>query len=168
MKDDLIEIGRITGPKGLKGLMWITPYGDSFERFQKYSHLAIGHAGEPRKVISCSSHKGKYLIALEGVSDRGQVEGLRGESLFIRASQLEDLGEDEYYWHDLMGMTVTGADGRVLGKVVRIFNTGSNDVYIVDEKKEYYIPATRDVILDVDTGKRLIVIDSSLIEDLLD
>jgi 16S rRNA processing protein RimM len=168
MDQDLIEIGRIHGPKGLKGLMWITPYGDSCERFQSYSHLVIGIPGEKRKLLSCSQHKGKYLIALEGITDRVQVEECKGQPLFIHKSQLEKPGDDEYYWHDLIGMTVQDQEGRVLGKVMKIFSTGSNDVYVVDEEKEYYIPATSDVVRDVSLEKGIILIDASLLEGLLD
>lgn len=168
MKKDLIEIGRICGPKGLKGLMWISPYGDSFERFQRYSHLMVGKTGETRKVLSCSEHKDRYLISLEGVADRDAAERMKGQPLFIERSQLEDPGEDEYYWHDLLGKTVQDLEGRVLGKVVKIFSTGSNDVYVVNEEKEYYIPATRDVIREIDLEKGVILIDSSLMEGLLD
>lgn len=168
MEHDLIEIARVGGPKGLKGQMWITPYGDSFERFRSYSHLRIGKTGQRRKVLSCSRHKGRYLLSLEGISDRGQAEGIAGQTLFIERSQLEKPGEGEYYWHDLLGMTVRDLTGRELGKVVRIFNAGSSDVYVVDEEKEHYIPATADVIREISLDTGTMVIDSSLLEGLLD
>lgn len=168
MEHDLVEIARITGPKGLKGKMWITPYGDSFERFHHYSHLRIGKQGEPRKVLGLSRHKGKYLIGLEGITGIVQVEAVKGESLYILREQLEPLGEDEYYWHDLIGMTVVDTQGKELGKVVKIFSTGSNDVYVVDPVKQYYIPATTDVIRDISLQKNLILIDSALLEEILD
>ncbi len=168
MEHDLIEIARISGPKGLKGQMWIIPYGDSFERFRSYSHLRIGKTGERMKVLSCSRHKGRYLLSLEGVSARGQVEDLAGGALFIERSQLEEPGEGEHYWHDLLGISVRDLDGRELGKVVRIFNAGSSDVYVVDEEKEHYIPATADVVREISLDAGTIVIDSSLLEGLLD
>jgi 16S rRNA processing protein RimM len=168
MEHDLIEIARVTGPKGLKGKMWITPYGDSFERFRHYSHLRIGKQGEPRKVLSLFRHKGKYLASLEGITDIEQVEDIRGESLYISREQLEPLGEDEYYWHDLIGMTVVDMEGRELGTVVKIFSTGSNDVYVVDPVKQYYIPATTDVIREICPEKKTIVIEAELLEDILD
>ncbi len=168
MSADLIEIAKVTGPKGLKGQMWVTPYGDSFERFRLYTHLIIGRQGEPRKVLSCSAHKNKYLLTIEGMTDISQVEGIRGESLYISREQLEETGPDEYYWHDLLGMTVKDMQGRILGDLVRIFNTGSNDVYVVDAVKQYYIPATKDVIRDVSLEERVITIDASLLEDILD
>ncbi len=168
MKHDLIEIARITGPKGLKGKMWITPYGDSFERFRHYTHLRIGRQGEPRKILGLSRHKGRYLLDLEGITDIGQVEAVKGEPLYITREQLEPLGEDEYYWHDLIGMRVVDTQGKELGKVVKIFSTGSNDVYVVDPVKQYYIPATTDVIREVSLEKKIIVIDAELLEDILD
>ncbi len=168
MNTDLIEIAKVTGPKGLKGQMWIAPYGDSFQRFRLYSHLIIGKQGEPRKVLSCSAYKNKYLLALEGITDISQVEDIRGESLYISRDQLEEPGPDEYYWHDLLGMTVKDTQGRVLGDLIRIFNAGSNDVYVVDAVKQYYIPATKDVIREVSMEKRVMVIDAALLEDLLD
>ncbi len=168
MERDLIEIARITGPKGLKGKMWITPYGESFERFRHYSHLRIGKQGEPRKVLSLSRHKGKYLLGLEGITDIGRVEAVKGESLYISRDQLEPPAEDEYYWHDLIGMTVIDTQGRELGKVVRIFSTGSNDVYVVNPVKQYYIPATTDVVKEISLEKKIIAIDAELLEDILD
>lgn len=168
MDTDLIEIARVSSPKGLKGQMWITPYGDSIETFRLYSHLIIGKQGETRKILSCSAHKNKYLLTLEGITDISQVEDLRGEALYISRDQLEEPGPEEYYWHDLLGMTVTDMHGRVLGDLVRIFNTGSNDVYVVDEVKQYYIPATKEVIREVSMDKRIMVIDASLLEGLLD
>lgn len=168
MDNDLIEIAKVTGPKGLKGQMWITPYGESYERFRLYTHLIIGKQGETRKLLSCTPHKGKYLLTLEGITDINQVEKIRGESLYITRNQLENLGEDEYYWQDLLGMTVIDLQGQKLGEIVRIFNTGSNDVYVVDPVKQYYIPATKDVIREVSLEDRTIRIDSSLLEGLLD
>lgn len=168
MDNDLIEIARVANPKGLKGHLWITPYGDSFERFSQYTHLILGRLGEPRKVLSCSKHKGKYEIALEGITDISQVEQLKGEPVLISRSQLEEPGEDEYYWHDLLGMAVQDMHGRVLGELVKIFSTGSNDVYVVDPVNQYYIPATKDVIREVSLEKRTITIDATLLGDLLD
>ncbi len=168
MDNDLIEIARVANPRGLKGHLWIIPHGDSFERFSRYTHLILGTQGEPRKVLSRSQHKGKYAITLEGISDISQVEQLRGEPVFILRSQLEEPEEDEYYWHDLLGMVVRDMDGRVLGELVKIFNTGSNDVYVVDPVRQYYIPATKDVIREVSLEKRTITIDATLLGDLLD
>lgn len=168
MKHDLVEIARISSPKGLKGKMWITPYGDSAERLCSYTHLIIGDQGVPRKILSCTPHRGRCVLKLEGIDDIGQVEALRGESLYITSGQLEPLEGDEFYWKDLLGMMVVDEQGREMGEVVRIFSTGSNDVYVVNPDKQYYIPATRDIVKEISLKERRMVVDSSLLEGLLD
>ncbi len=168
MDNDLIEIARITGPNGLKGKMWIAPFGDSFETFSAYTHLIVGNQGTPRKLVSCVQRKGKYIIELEGITHIDHVEHIKGESLFVTRDQLADLGEDEYYYSELLGMRVVDTQGRVLGELVNIFSTGSNDVFVVDNVKQYYIPATKDVITEISIHEGTIVVDSSLLEGLLE
>jgi len=165
---DLIEIARIGSPHGLKGRMRIIPYGDSFERFSRYSHLIIGPNGKPLRMLEAEKRRGFYIIALEGYTSIAQVEGLKGEELFIKSDQLEGLEEDEFYWKDILGMKVIDGEGKVLGEVVDIFSTGSNDVYVVDKIKRYLIPATKDVIKEISPEKGCMTIDSSLLEGLLD
>ncbi len=168
MENDLIEIAVIKGPNGLKGKMWITPYGDSFERFSAYTHLIIGNQGISRRVISCAQRKGKYIIELEGITHVDHVERIKGEPLFITRQQLEPLREDEFYWRDLLGSDVVDMEGKAIGELVNIFSAGSNDVFVVDRIKQYYIPVTKEVVREISLEKKTIVIDTSLLEDLLD
>ena len=168
MKNDLVEIARIHGPHGLKGKMRVTPYGDSFETFKTYSHLILGQDGVPVKVLSAEQKKGSYIIGLEGFIHIDQVDKIKGEILYITRDQLEELGEDEYYWRDLIGLKVLEENGRDLGEVVEIFSTGSNDIYVVDRVKQYLIPAIKDVIKEISLEKGCIIIDASLLEGLLD
>jgi 16S rRNA processing protein RimM len=165
---DLIEIARVGSPHGLKGRMRIIPYGDSFERFSRYSHLIIGLNGPPVKILGAEKRRGFYIIALEGYTHISQVEHLKGEALFVKNDQLEGLKEDEFYWKDILGLKVIDGEGTVLGEVVDIFSTGSNDVYVVDKTKQYLIPATKDVIREISLKKGCMTIDSSLLEGLLD
>jgi len=165
---DLVEIAKISGPHGLKGRIKITPYCDSFEGFKKYSHLIIGRDGEPMEVTQAENRGKFYIIALEGVASIAQVEPLRGQTLYVRREQLGSTAQDEYYWRDLMGLKVLDEEGGTLGEIVDIFSTGSNDVYVVDSQKQYYIPATKDAVKEISLEKGYIVIDRTILEDLLD
>ena len=79
------------------------------------------------------------------------------------------LEEDCYWIDDLLGLRVVEQDtGRDLGRLEEVISTGSNDVYVVDPVKQYYIPATTDVIREVSLEKKIIVIDAELLEDILD
>ena len=165
---DLIEIARISGPHGLKGKIKIIPFGDSFKRFLRYTHLTIGKNSSPLEILSAQNRRSFYIIELAGFTHISQVEPLKGETLFIKREQLEEPEEDEYYWRDLLGLKVMDTQGVFLGEIVDIFSTGSNDVYVVDKSKQYLIPATKDVIMEISLEKGCITIDASLLEGLLD
>jgi 16S rRNA processing protein RimM len=165
---DLIEIARISSPHGLKGRMKIIPFGDSFEGFLRYSHVKIGRDGPFVKMLGAEKRRGYFIIEIEGFNHISQIEHLKGESLFIKEEQLEGLKEDEYYWKDLLGLKVMDTEGKVLGELVDIFSTGSNDVYVVDKAKQYLVPATKDVIKEISLQKGCMTIDASLLEGLLD
>ncbi|HDP25749.1 MAG TPA: 16S rRNA processing protein RimM [Deltaproteobacteria bacterium] len=168
MKRDLIEIAQIHGSFGLHGKIQVKPYGESFAQFKTYTQLIIGKSGRPLKVVSCIQSTDFILLELEGISRRDQVERLRGETLFITRDQLGSTDQDEEYWRDIIGLQAIDLQGRSLGTVVSIFSTGSNDVYVVDPEKHYYIPATKDVVREISVEKGFLRIDTSLLEDLLD
>jgi 16S rRNA processing protein RimM len=69
------------------------------------------------------------------------------------------LPEGVYYHYQIIGLGVYTVDGDYLGKIMSIFETGSNDVYVVrGEDKEYLIPAIKDVIKEIDLeAKKMIV-----------
>jgi 16S rRNA processing protein RimM len=165
---DLVEIARIIGPHGLKGSIKIIPYCESFESFSNYSHLMVGDNGIPREVTGALDRGTFYIITLDGISDISLVEPLKGQTLYVRRDQLHETAQDEYYWRDIIGLKVMDTHGKTLGEVVDIFKTGSNDVYVVDHEREYFIPATRDVIKEISIENGRMIIDATLMEGLLD
>lgn len=165
MGADLIAIGRVKAPNGLKGKMWITPYG---EGLSQYEHLIIGADGKPLKLLACDKRRSGFIIALEGITAISQVEAIRGETVYIKRAWLPPLEEDEYYWADLIGLTVFDLSGRALGEIVSIFRTGANDVYVVDKVKQYYIPAIKSVIKEICLAEGRVVVDIAPLEGLLD
>jgi len=84
---------------------------------------------------------------------------MTGSELCLKPSQLPVPEEGEFYWRDLIGLAVFTDQGVELGTLVDIFETGSNDIYVVrGSTKEYLIPAIADVIADVDIpGKKMII-----------
>ena len=87
------------------------------------------------------------LLSLKGINDRSQAEALIGSELYIRKQDLPELEDDTYYWVDLIGIRVYTTEGKFLGKIESIIETGSNDVYVVkDGKNEVLIPALESVV----------------------
>ena len=78
---------------------------------------------------------------------------------------MKELPEDEYYWHDIIGLEVVTDDGLSLGRVESIVPTGSNDVYVcAGGEREILLPAIDDVVKEIDVKKGTMVV--TLIEGL--
>lgn len=102
---------------------------------------------------------GKTVVKLAGVDDRNTSETLRGKLLEVSEADLMALPPDTYFHHQIVGLSVVTTDGRELGAVAEILQTGSNDVYVVQGEREYLIPAIGDVIKEVDLATGRLVLD---------
>ena len=77
----------------------------------------------------------------------------------MRKDALEKTEEDEYYWHELIGLRVIDETGADLGELKSILSTGANDVYVIEkEKAELLLPATEEFILKIDLQEKIMVV----------
>jgi 16S rRNA processing protein RimM len=99
------------------------------------------------------------LVAFQEVGDRTAAEELRGRYLFVPTSSVPPLPEGEYWTHDLIGCQVWTEEGRLLGAVREVIHGPANDVWATEGKGgEVLIPALKDVVHEVDTAGRRIVV----------
>lgn len=166
-KEELIPIGRITGPHGIKGELKLAPYGPLDDIQWETLHIARqGRPSDVRKVLSKRVHKGVYLVVLEGVPDRNTAETLSGCEASVPRSCVPEAGEGEFYYSDLIGMEVFTEEGVLAGRVDNVFPTGSNDVLEVSGPLgEILIPVIESVVLRVDRAEKKITV--RLMEGLL-
>jgi 16S rRNA processing protein RimM len=158
----LITIGRVAKPFGVKGEMKIEPMTDFPERFKDLRRAyLVSPAGNE---IVCTVQSVRYAGGVPYLLFGGYDSPEKGRTLngwFVKVPEEETvpLPEGSYYWFELIGMEVFSEDGDKLGTIVDIFETGSNDVYVVKRgRKEIYLPATQEVIRQVDrTAKRMII-----------
>jgi 16S rRNA processing protein RimM len=159
---ELIPIGKVLGSHGIRGQLRVIPYsGDSASITSLRSVLlrAPDGTGDTYEIAKAVVHKKHVLITLKGYDNINQVLPLAGREIFVRRDQFPRLPEGEYYWCDLIGLTVLSEDGETLGELVDIFETGSNDVYVVTAgSREILIPATEEVVLEVnlDAGRMVV------------
>jgi 16S rRNA processing protein RimM len=109
-------------------------------------------------VESARRHGSAFVAKIHGIDDRGAAERLANAEIAVAESALPALAADEFYWKDLLGMTVVAPDGERIGRVVEMIQTGANDVLVVEsEEGRRLIPFVAAVIGDVDlTAKRLV------------
>lgn len=161
-KEQLINVGKVSGVFGVKGWVRIFSFTNSRENILNYSPWLLKKGSEARlvKVIDGILH-GKAVVAqLDGINDRDLAANLMGWNIFISPDQLPKVAIDEYYWHDLIGLSVETNLGVSLGVVDSLLETGANDVLIVKGERERAIPFIQgQTIINIDLENRRVIVD---------
>ncbi|HYH42826.1 MAG TPA: ribosome maturation factor RimM, partial [Burkholderiales bacterium] len=101
-------------------------------------------------------HDRAVAAKLQGCDDRDVAVRYRGRQVAVPRAEFPQAGENEFYWADLVGLKVVNAEGEDLGTVSRVFETGANDVLVVEGERERLIPFTEEVVSKVDLAGKLI------------
>jgi 16S rRNA processing protein RimM len=161
--ETFVPVGKISGAFGVKGWVKVYSYTEPRENILHYSPLFLSRHGEWIELELTGGHlQGKGVVmGIRNVTDRDQVQPLIGAELAIIKDQLEPAEEDDFYWNDLMGLSVINLQGEMLGKVDHLMETGANDVLVVkDGREQRLIPFVLDqVVTHVDLEKGQIQVD---------
>jgi len=161
-RDPMLVMGRIAGPFGIRGWVRITAFTEAPDGLLDYAPWYLGRDGDWREVevLQARTH-GKGLVAeLADCADRDAAMALTGAEIGVCRSQLPAAGENEYYWNDLIGLQVITRQGRVLGTVDHLFETGANDVLVVKGEREVLVPfVIGQVVEAIDLEQRVIRVD---------
>lgn len=159
MSQDLVIIGKIVAPHGVRGDVRVIPLTDFPDRFL---HMKAVLVGEDRllPIETAKFHKQFLLLKFRNLNDRNAVEALRGQFLYVQRQDVVPLSDDEFYVFDIIGMSVYTPDGELLGKVSEVIETGSNDVYVVERPvaRPLLVPALKKIVAVMDVANRRMVI----------
>ena len=157
-----LEIGQIVNTFGIKGMVKIKPFTDDINRFDRLKKVYISNKNGKKEyqIQEVKYHKNMVVMKLEGVDTPEQADLLRQSYLLVDRADEEPLEEGVYYIVDLLGLEVYTDDNKLLGKVDDIFNTGSNDIYVVKDEmgKQILLPGIPDVLKNVDLEKGKITV----------
>jgi 16S rRNA processing protein RimM len=168
--EDLLEIGRVIRPHGLAGLLRIQSYAQSEGSFLDagtvYLHTRSGDIHE-YPVESVRPQKSVHLMNLVGLDSLDAAEEYRDAKILIRRNALRREQEDEFFWYELIGLSVYLRSGEYIGTIEEVLPTGSHDIYVAREgKQEILIPAVHEVVEEIDIDNRKMII--SEVKGLLD
>ena len=164
-EDDLLVVGRLGKPQGIKGEVTVEVRTDDPEaRFADGAVLLADPADRgPLTVAGSRWQNGRLVVAFEGVADRNAAEALRGTLLQVDARTLpppED--EDEFHDHVLRGMAAVLVGGGPLGEVVDVLHLPHGDVLVVrrdDTGAEVLVPFVKAMVPVVDVAARRLEVD---------
>jgi 16S rRNA processing protein RimM len=180
--DDAVEVGRVAGAWGVKGWIKVQPFSlDPQALFStkrwflrapvgaSAAALAACAAHPVLKLTHAKEHGDGVVASVQGLEGRDAAEALRDARVFVSRASFPTAAQDEYYWVDLIGLTVVNRQGEVLGEVVGLMETGTHDVLRVQppgdgtsKPQECLIPFVEVYVDGVDLAQRRITVDWGL------
>lgn len=168
--DEIIVLGRIIAPLGLKGWVKIQAYGDDPEDWEAMQEwwLATDNSPQPYdwhavSVAESEMRPAGLVARFVGVDDRTGSEALIGKLVGAPRSALPAVDKNEFYWADLIGLSVVNTTGYELGEVTELITTGAHEVLCVQDAQgqKRLLPFVASIVKDVDTKTRRIEVDWS-------
>lgn len=169
-QSEFVLLGKVNKAHGIRGEIKVYPYSGQPQSFAAdYQRILL--APENRSVpvaytIEKTRVQGKQvLLKLENCSDRTTAELLVGQRVYVRAEDLPELAEDEFYLQELQDKEILDTTGKRLGRSSHILDTGAQDILVVrKDGKEYLIPVVRDFIVTIEEERVVVDLPSGLLE----
>lgn len=161
----MVIMGRVAAAHGIRGWIKVQPYTEYLDSLLDYETWWLGHEHGPWREVKIEQsevHNKTLAALLENCPDRTAAEKLKGLLIAVPRSSLPEQEDDEYYWSDLIGMSVVNEAGEVLGVVENLLETGANDVLSVKgDGAAILIPFVDSAVKQVDVAGRTIRVDWS-------
>ena len=145
-------LGKIAKAHGMRGEVKIFPYSGQPENIAAYKELVlvgtIGALSDPLTVLSCRVQGKVAITRLKTISSRNQAENIEGMRVLIARKFLPELAEDEFFWHQYIGKTVTDLKEHDIGKIESIFSNGTQDIMIIRAgSREVLVPISKAIVV---------------------
>lgn len=168
-----IAVGVIRKAHGVRGEASVEPWTDSADRFSELDTVILVAPDESStreaRVETSRVHAGRALVKFAGVDTPEDVQLLQGWTIEIPEDEARELEEDEYFLHDLVGLSLFDADGRDRGVVTDVIEGGGGLLLNVRraDGREYELPFAADLCTEIDLkAKRMVVALPEGLEDL--
>ena len=152
--EDLLQVGIITSTHGVRGEVKVYPTTDDPRRFRRLKEVVLDTGKEKMnlEIEGVKFFKQFVMLKVKGLDNINDIEKYRQKSLYVTRKNAVRLQRDEYFIADLIGLKVQDEDGKELGTVKDVIETGANDVYEVEmaDGKSLLLPAIKQCILNVD------------------
>jgi len=171
-----LVVGRVAKSHGIKGEIVVEVRTD--EPDDRFAVGAVLRGHKPREqtvstytVEAARDHSGRLLLRLEGVSDRTAADALRGTLFVIDSAELEPSDDpDEFYDHELEGLSVRLADGTEVGTVIEVLHSAAGELLSIrragEQSGELLVPFVAAIVTSVSVADGIVEIDPP--EGLLD
>jgi len=149
---EFLVIGKLRKPHGVHGEIAMEILTDFPERIKTGSEVFMGNDYKPLHIRNIRQHNQLLLISFEEYLDPEKASECRNQFISIPSTELPELPSGDFYHHQILGLQVYDEDGRLLGKIENILETGANDVFVIrlNEGDEILLPAIDSTIKRID------------------
>lgn len=150
--DQCFQLGIVLRPHGLKGEVYISLDTDFPEDYQQMESVFLLQNGKliPFFFEFVQVKNKEALVKFEDVDDKAAALSIKGLSLHLPLTQLPELDNRQFYYHEIIGFEIFDTQKGKLGKVAAVFEAGHQDLIGMDYKgAEVLIPINDDIILEV-------------------
>jgi len=167
MSESYVELGKLVGVWGVKGWVKLHSYTRNRADISQYKKWYLSEPRKPAEirsieVLQCREQGQGIVAQLAGINDRDQAAAMSGLVISVKQSDLPALPQGEFYWQQLIGLTVSNNEGEI-GEVESILETGANDVLVIKRKQpglsDVLIPYTEHAVLDIDLQQGTLSVD---------
>lgn len=157
-----LEVGKIVNTHGLRGEVKIVTWTDTPDVFEDLKYVyAVRKNEETRLTVKGIKYqKNNIIVKFAEIESIDEAEKYKNCILKADREMLGELPEGVYYIADLIGCEVYEDNGKMLGKISDVFNTGANDIYAVSapERKDLLIPVTEETVIDVNIEEKRVTV----------
>lgn len=160
-----LKVGKIVNTHALKGEVKVISSTDFEEqRFEKGTVLLLTRGNQLIKEVEVEgyrNHKNSLLVKFKGIDTVEEAEKFKNLQIKIDSSNVGELEDNEFYFHEIIGCKVYDENNNELGEIIEILTPGANDVWVVKnvQGREYLIPYIEDVVKKVDVNNKIINIE---------
>ena len=161
-----ILIAKILAQQGLNGWLKVYSYSETKQKFSEYKYFFIQKDNNTLRLdVEDISIEKSIKVKFKNFNCREDSEQYIGKEIFILEDQLDTLEENQFYWNQLIGLTAYLNNGKKIGIVSDIIETGSNDVLVIKGAEEILIPYIfGDTVMEVVTEEKKIIISEDYYE----
>jgi len=160
----LIAVGIIRKPHGVRGEASVESWTESLDRFSELKSVILVSPDEKdtraASIESARPHGDRALVKFRGIETPEDIQSLQNWTIEIPKDQARQLGEGEFFLHDLVGLRLVDSDGRERGVVKEVYEGGGNLLLNVDGPKgEYEVPFAWEICTEIDLAEKKIVVN---------
>ncbi len=158
----VVVLGRIGAPFGVQGWVKVNSFTDPKEGivdFRSWELVRAAGQAERRTVLDWKRAGGAVAVRLEGVESRDAAQLLTGCEVQVDRSELAPTADNEYYWHDLVGLEARNRDGAMLGRVQGVLDMPAHPVLVLAGDRERLVPLVPDRLVAVDFASGRVTLD---------